>query len=186
MDHIDESKQTKAKFAILSDIDGVLTYFGKKIGSNTDRILDDLHSKYREEAPMYFVSNNGGLTEQEYADGLNRKMGKDIGVKGDQMLLCHTPLRDKKMRDSFKNKTILVTSRDEKKACELLQTYGYTREHGIELITMMEYACLYSDPQITWLIDMPDLEEYFQDETTGESYGPAFPKDLTKVKPIVK
>lgn len=113
-------------------------------------------------------------------------MNKETGIKGEQVLLCHTPFRDTSMRDQFKNQVILMTARDEKEGEELLKAYGYTSENDIQVITMTEYACLYSSPQITWLIDMPALQDYFMDPVTGESFGAAFPPSFTKVKPFLK
>jgi hypothetical protein len=50
---------------------------------------------------------------------------------------------------------------------DLMEQYGYTPEDGIQIITLKEYACLYSSPQITWIIDMPEMQDYFQDPVDG-------------------
>ena len=63
-----------ATFAIVSDIDGVLTFNNKQVGS-TDRVLQQLlSSSSRSKAPLYLASNNGGLLEDEYATKVNNRM----------------------------------------------------------------------------------------------------------------
>jgi len=70
-------------------------------------------------------------------------MNSRTDIEGENVILCHTPLRNYSMRDTFKNKTILMTSRNENEGMNLLKEYGYTAENNIQVITLIEYACLY-------------------------------------------
>ena len=68
-----------AKFAIVSDIDGVLTFNSEQVG-NTDRVLQQLLTNSSETAPIYLASNNGGFTEQLYASRINKRMNSKTEI----------------------------------------------------------------------------------------------------------
>jgi len=80
-------------------------------------------------APIYLASNNGGFTEQLYASRINKRMNSKTEITGDSIILCHTPLRNYSMRDTFKNQVILMTSRNETEGMNLLKEYGYTSDN---------------------------------------------------------
>ena len=56
------------------------------------------------------MSNNGGKTEENYAQYVNKKINGTL--RGDQIILCHTPLKPKDMIDNFRNQSILIISRN--------------------------------------------------------------------------
>jgi HAD superfamily hydrolase (TIGR01456 family) len=75
------------KKGIALDIDGVVLRGGKLIPGAKETI----QKMVKEKVPFIFITNGGGVTEEEKATGLSEKL--EITVSSDQILLCHTPFR---------------------------------------------------------------------------------------------
>lgn len=100
----------------MSDIDGVVVLEKKNIPGGketTQKVLAPVQ-KYQRKLPFLFMSNGGGCSEQQKADKMNAQMGlasnSYIGsllggsgpkLAGNDIILCHSILRDAKFQDRF-------------------------------------------------------------------------------------
>ena len=83
------SEAEKIGFAF--DIDGVLTH-GKYVLPEAVRTMEMLHKDSSPIVPVTFVTNSGGLTEQQKADQLSSML--NVRVHSHQVILSHTPFKD--------------------------------------------------------------------------------------------
>lgn len=82
------------------------------------------------------MTNGGGVPESDKAHDINTRIGLSgyPELKGDHMILCHTPLRDPELLHRFQHKHVIVTGKYDELVVAL--EYGYTKAiHVLELAT---------------------------------------------------
>ena len=67
-----------ATFAIVSDIDGVLTFNNKQVGNTSKVLLQLLSDSEKAKAPLFLASNNGGFTEDDYGRRVAGRIGDGV------------------------------------------------------------------------------------------------------------
>jgi HAD superfamily hydrolase (TIGR01456 family) len=97
------------------DVDGVILKGGKLIeGAN-----DAIQRLVKENIPFIFITNGGGMLENQKAEELSTKL--NIPISSEQVLLCHSPF--KSLVPQYGNSTILVIGREY--CLEVAKTYGF-------------------------------------------------------------
>lgn len=152
-----KSNKQKAKIvampAIVSDIDGVIIK-GKDQIPGARQTLETLINPVEfkdgstHRLPFVFLTNGGGITEKAKIDQINKKMDlkKNCHLPEEDVILCHTVLRDPSIQRDLKDKFILVDGIFEN-TVELAKHYGYTKA-----MTMLELESLFPSafPHITY------------------------------------
>jgi HAD superfamily hydrolase (TIGR01456 family) len=100
--------------AVVLDIDGVVMR-GKSAIPAAAPALTRLR---REGVPFIFLTNGGGVKEAQKAVELSNAIGLEI--RGEEMILCHTPFRD---FHQFKNVQNLVIG--SRKSLDVAKSYGF-------------------------------------------------------------
>ncbi len=114
------SSRTALSYALALDIDGVFLK-GSKVLHGAREALAVLEEK---RYPYIFVTNGGGVTELEKAQSLTALLG--IKVEESQVLMSHTPFRDKV--NTFKGKRVLFLGSE--RSLEIATHYGFTHPVG--------------------------------------------------------
>jgi hypothetical protein len=106
---------------IVSDIDGVIVKGDEQI-TNTPKVVQQLISG-PQQVPFMMMTNNGGTTEQKYADKMNTVLGyadpskynplkwgsqPQTKLEEKNVLLCHTIFKDMALLAKYHDKYILV------------------------------------------------------------------------------
>ena len=120
--------------AILSDIDGVVYRGGHEIG-NSRRVIHALLNQEvhpGQTVPFALLTNGGGVPEQERAELVNGIIGLNEGrvLRGEDMILCHSPFRDPQLVKEYAEKYILVSGIG--RMIDIAKLYGYKRAIDIE------------------------------------------------------
>ncbi len=93
---------------IAFDIDGVF-YTGSQLVGNSDKVIRSILKPYHDstvQMPFCFLTNSGGLIEEEKAEYMNYRLGlsneeSDNKIQGKHIIQCHTPLRDPSLMREF-------------------------------------------------------------------------------------
>ena len=103
--------------AVALDIDGVLLRGGKPL----PRAADALNLLRASKIPYVFVTNGGGMTEEEKSVELQKKL--HTVVKPEQVILSHTPF--KYIANQYKNDRVLILGH---KGCmQVAESYGFLK-----------------------------------------------------------
>eukprot|EP01104_Vermistella_antarctica_P011675 TRINITY_DN3289_c0_g1_i1.p1 TRINITY_DN3289_c0_g1~~TRINITY_DN3289_c0_g1_i1.p1 ORF type:complete len:373 (-),score=53.59 TRINITY_DN3289_c0_g1_i1:640-1758(-) len=132
---------TRAPFALVLDVDGVLMRNGNIIDGvkeTLDRLTDQRLIQDGEATPQYtpwicptlFVTNGGGMTEKEKAGSVSKTLG--VKINPADVILSHTPLRKV---TALKEQHILLVARNPVSAREVATAYGWK-----SYTTFPEYA----------------------------------------------
>ena len=99
------SRRRMASFGVALDIDGVLLRGRDGVLPGARRALELLR---RHRVPHIFMTNGGGILEEDKAKQLESLLGGGDGVinADSQILLAHTPMKD--LVPELKNSTVLV------------------------------------------------------------------------------
>jgi HAD superfamily hydrolase (TIGR01456 family) len=106
---------TSNQFGAVLDIDGVLIH-GSRLLPHTVEALQLLHHS---KIPTVFVTNGGGVTEEQKADELSKIIGLPINPK--HLVLSHTPF--KQYVSQYETRPILVIGGDE--CLRVARSYGF-------------------------------------------------------------
>mmetsp|Transcript_10046 Transcript_10046/g.15303 ORF Transcript_10046/g.15303 Transcript_10046/m.15303 type:complete len:87 (+) Transcript_10046:31-291(+) len=79
----------KYKFAIVSDLDGVIILCED---TTIHSSVPPVTALNKADVPLFFLTNNGRITEEAFIRKLNPRISQTMS--SDRMMLCHTPLRD--------------------------------------------------------------------------------------------
>ena len=115
------SEAEKIGFAF--DIDGVLAH-GKCALPEALRTMEMLHKDSSPIVPVSFVTNSGGLTEQQKADELSSML--KVRVDSHQVILSHTPFKDIVMKVKSEGPALVVGRGD---------TLHVARSYGLNEVT---------------------------------------------------
>lgn len=82
--------------------------------------------------PFALLTNGGGIPEQERAELVNGIIGLNQGrvLRGEDMILCHSPFRDSQLLKEYGNKYILVSGIG--RMIDIAKLYGYSKAIDIE------------------------------------------------------
>ena len=153
--------------AIVSDIDGVVIRGQTPVQGakeSLERVLAglDIHGQ-KKELPFMFLTNGGHYTEQQKADKMNASIGidKDLELTADQIVQCHTVLKDKSIQGRFGDKFVLVDgiAADDVKIAE---SYGFKK-----VVTVLELLTLYPTAGPAGLYDFFMSDKMFQNVHKG-------------------
>lgn len=122
---------------MVSDIDGVLTNLGRKM----DGVSPALEELATHGVQLFLVSNNGGCSEEDKASRLCEVLSTNL-IKGENVFLCHSPLRSPSFLEQHRNQTFVVTAWQDSASLEVAEHYRF-RDYGIRYLTVAELACLY-------------------------------------------
>jgi ribonucleotide monophosphatase NagD (HAD superfamily) len=114
------------------DVDGVL-----KVGNVTLSKARESIIKLRErKIPISLITNGGGEIEGKRGERVSNIIGLEdkFRIKGDEVFLCHTPMKD--LYERFKDKIILIAGI--KESDEVIESYGFTK-----YLTANEYFTLF-------------------------------------------
>ena len=82
------------------------------------------------------LTNAGSITETQETQILNESLNTDLEV--DKVLLCHTPLGQKDIVESYKDKVIVTAAPNENACLTIAEEYGYKN-----YLSLFEFACIY-------------------------------------------
>ncbi|OMJ23276.1 putative CDP-alcohol phosphatidyltransferase class-I family protein [Smittium culicis] len=114
------SKILENRPAIVFDIDGVLGDTVLEKGVKALKYLNGenpLNIKF----PYIFMTNSGGLTEEQKANEITQKMG--VQVNPNQIVLSHSPMRQ--LVNKYKNDNVLVIGGVNDRCAEIAKDYGF-------------------------------------------------------------
>ncbi|TPX38378.1 hypothetical protein SmJEL517_g00196 [Synchytrium microbalum] len=102
---------------VVFDIDGVLLHGKAKVESAKEalNLIKNL------EIPFVLLTNGGGVTEEEKAKKVSKKLGFEIS--GDQVIMAHTPM--KRLASRYQDDLVLWIGPDEIK--DVAHHYGFNR-----------------------------------------------------------
>jgi HAD superfamily hydrolase (TIGR01456 family) len=118
--------------AFAFDIDGVLVRGNKVLpgASETLSFLNEKYSRLIRKFPYIFLTNGGGMTEEQKAYEMSKKL--EVDIRPSQLILSHTPMQS--LVSTYGNKHILVIGND--KIGHVAKSYGFknaiTSEHVFE------------------------------------------------------
>ncbi len=149
---------------ILCDIDGVL-YRGKKAINRSPHALKCLLSEHKDESsgsnfklPFFLLTNGGGILEKDRANTVNRIMFEPedkfpARVQGEQMILCHTPLKG--VAHQYGDKHVLVAGYGD--LINVAKDHGFTKAVLVEeLFALLPEIC----PLNTKVFSPSQLDEH--------------------------
>ena len=113
-----------AKHVVL-DIDGVLLKGGTVINGAASAIQKLADAKI----PYVFVTNGGGMKEEQKARDLKKKLG--IEVLPEQVILSHTPFKN--LKDTHENSKVLIVG-GQPRCLDVARSYGFRNACTIESI----------------------------------------------------
>mmetsp|Transcript_21653 Transcript_21653/g.31064 ORF Transcript_21653/g.31064 Transcript_21653/m.31064 type:complete len:309 (-) Transcript_21653:1496-2422(-) len=167
--------------AVALDIDGVLLK-GSQVLQGARRSIQKLSFN---KVPFVFVTNGGGVSEEDKASELSLKLGEK--VLAEQILLAHTPYRD--LVPKFEDKKVLVLG---KKSClSVARNYGFKNVLDADYLFQSNPLCfptrkpvsavssqnhadrsveavmIFHDP-IDWSLEMQLLSDVLSDKSSGE------------------
>ena len=158
----DEDQQIRLP-AIALDIDGVALR-GSLIIGNADQMVRQILAPRTElkkldngeniRLPFTFLTNGGGFVEERKAQELNNKLKLSqedpiYKLTAQNIIQCHTPLREKTLVDRYKDKYVLVCGYDE--VLDAALKYGYEKAIHVD-----ELAAVYPNAVP---IDIPTLQK---------------------------
>lgn len=110
--------------AIVFDIDGVLVQ-GEKVIEAGKRALRYLNgeNKHGLRFPYIFMTNSGGVSEQDKALELSSKL--EVPISAEQVVLSHSPMR--RLAKQFENKPVLVVGGIGNRCADIARLYGFNR-----------------------------------------------------------
>ncbi|OMJ21284.1 putative CDP-alcohol phosphatidyltransferase class-I family protein [Smittium culicis] len=114
------SKILENRPAIVFDIDGVLGDTVLEKGVKALKYLNGenpLNIKF----PYIFMTNSGGLTEEQKANEITQKMG--VQVNPNQIVLSHSPMRQ--LVNKYRNDNVLVIGGVNDRCAEIAKDYGF-------------------------------------------------------------
>lgn len=92
--------------------------------------------------PFALLTNGGGIPEHEKAQEMNRRLGisedDQAKLSSDNLILCHTPLRDPDIIKEYEDRYVLVTGKYDE--LRVAQYYGYKKVIHVE-----ELAAVFHD-----------------------------------------
>ncbi|KEG13666.1 HAD-superfamily subfamily IIA hydrolase [Trypanosoma grayi] len=156
---------------IVLDIDGVV-YRSHKLIEGSDaaiRKIMELH------IPLLFMTNGGGLSEEEKAEELSQLVG--CKIDDSQILLAHSPM--KLLAPLYKNQNVLVVGRP--RCADVAKMYGFNRamsilQYQVEHPDMVPYKkwgnlkkCTPGSvafPEISAILQFSDPDDAFSDVQT--------------------
>ncbi|KAI1300850.1 hypothetical protein EDD11_005940 [Mortierella claussenii] len=107
----------QAHYSVVFDIDGVLIK-GKQVLPQAHRAMDLLKSNH---VPYIFLTNGGGLKENDKAAQLSKKIG--IHISPEQLILSHSPMRA--LAATFQDKNVLVVGGNGSDCRRVAEYYGF-------------------------------------------------------------
>ncbi|PBJ73347.1 hypothetical protein BCY84_14388 [Trypanosoma cruzi cruzi] len=153
---------------IVLDIDGVV-YRSHKLIEGSDTAIRKM-TELR--IPLLFMTNGGGISEEEKARELSQLVGCEIDSS--QILLAHTPMQ--LLAPMYKNQNVLVVGNP--RSAEVAKMYGF--DHAIsvlqfqaehpELLPYKKWGdlkkcepCSVAFPEIAAIFEFTDPEDVFSD-----------------------
>ena len=149
--------------AIACDIDGVALRGTQIIGNSSNmikEILTERGGENKKKIPFTFLTNNGGFIEDKKAENMNEYLEikpevEGVSIKAENIIQCHTPLREESLVAQYRDKWVLVCGYDE--VLDAAIKYGYKKAIHVD-----ELAAVYPNAVP---IDIPILKkdrlEYF-------------------------
>lgn len=130
---------------IVIDIDGVI-YRSKKIIPGSDEAI---HAMRNLRIPFVFMTNGGGVSEEEKAEELSSLLHCDI--EPDQIILAHSPMR--LLAPLYRHRNVLIVG--SRRSEEVARSYGFTNP-----ISMERFQCDHPElvPYKNWDASLPKVE----------------------------
>ena len=157
--------------AVAIDIDGVLLR-GSSVISGASESLLKLH---KNNIPHIFLTNGGGMSEEEKSIQLTNKL--NVNIRKEQIILSHTPMRD--LTSRFSKSRLLVLGND--KCLSVATEYGFLdvvssqhlhyespsiynrrtpREFVGHVAKNIDAVMIFDDP-LEWALEMQILSDLF-------------------------
>lgn len=148
------------KPAVCIDVDGVLRIGNRSVSGATEAL-----KKLRDNnVPLAIITNGGGETEKiraEKISSLLKLQGQLYSIKPNEVVLCHSPMKDALKKYSEQNRLILILGTGSIK--NVMKEYGYSNyitsnEYAILFPQLLPFFFFYGKPPLNLLYDKTKME----------------------------